>query len=744
MNLLDLMVKIGVDDDASRKIDGIASNIKGGLARAAKAGAIAIGTGIAAATAGVVAIGKQAFDAYANYEQLAGGVEKLFGSASDTVMQNAQRAYMTAGMSANQYMDQTMRFSASLIQSLGGNTEEAAHLADEAMIAMSDNVNVFGSSMEDVQNAFQGFAKQNYTMLDNLRLGYGGTKEEMERLIADAAAATDAQEALGLSVDANSLSFDNIVKAIQVVQYEQGIWGTTAEEASKTVQGSIAMTQAAWQNFLTELGKPVDEANISQRMEELIESATRVVENVTPVIERITAALVKHAPEIANGAMAIGAAILQGIIDGIAQALPGLPDFMRSELVQGIVDAWTPVIDKLREIGDTLGPYVQPALDMLWQVIQDAVLPAVARLGEAVSYFLEQFEPWAPHLMNVATIIGQVLLLVLAAFIDILAATFNIVGTVLEALMAFSDFIEGLPQTVSDMAQQVGQWFSDMDQKICDALDSAGQTVEGWKEDVTNWFTQLDEDMNQKFEDMKKAIGDWATETGAKAREGGQSFYDNVRARFDSAMAFIRSIPQQVSSFLANLPATMGFSGSSGMTALYDGLVGAWNWVTSFVTSIPSRISSMLGNLGNLLWSAGWNVLMGFYNGAVSAWNQMTGWLSSIGGWIQNLKGPLDYDKKLLIENGQAIMEGLNVGLKSGYEDVVDTVSGMGLGIATSMDVSANVVQTGGISGEIASLREELRQMRLVLNIDGRAFAEATVGEMDRAMGNMARRAVAR
>lgn len=714
MNLLDLMVKIGVDDDASRKIDGIAGNIKNGLTRAAKAGAIAIGAGVTAAAAGVVAIGKQAFDAYASYEQLAGGVEKMFGSAADTVMENAQKAYMTAGLSANEYMDQTMRFSAALIQSLGGNYEEAAHLADEAMMAMSDNVNVFGTDMVDVQNAFQGFAKQNYSMLDNLRLGYGQGKEEMQRLIADAAACTEAQEALGLSVDANSMSFDNIVKAIQVVQYEQGIWGTTAEEASKTVQGSITMTQAAWENFLTELGKPIDEADLSARLEELIESATTVVENVTPVIERITAALIEHAPEIAAGAMAIGAAILQGIIDGIVQALPGLPDFMQSDVVQGLADAWSPVIDKLREIGDTLAPYVQPALEHLWQVMQDSLIPALERLGEACAYFFEQLEPYAPYIMYTLVAALDLLIFTLSAIIDIIAAVINIVGTIIQVMSAFVDALQHPKRTLDELGRAMLGIVGVMSRDLQTALQNLVQVLLGMGGNLIMGLV-----------------------TGIRERGGMIA---------DVFLGFLDEMVAAVKGFLGIASPSTVFQGIGGdiIAGLYNGLVSMWYSVTGFIYSIPGNILAALGNMGNLLYNAGWNVLMGFYNGAVAAWNTMTGWLSSIGGWIQNLKGPLDYDRKLLIKNGMAIMQGLDEGLKSGYEDVVDTVSGMGLGISASMDVNPQGAQVGGITGEIASLREELRQMRLVLNIDGRAFAEATVGEMDRAMGNMARRAVAR
>ncbi|MFR8529940.1 MAG: hypothetical protein ACLVDB_01740 [Anaeromassilibacillus sp.] len=223
------------------------------------------------AVAGTV---KQSVEAYAAYEQNVGGIQKLFGNmgksleeyaamnntttdavasqwakledAQNTVLENANNAWKTAGMSANDYMQQVTSFSAALITSLGNDTQKAADYADMAMIDMSDNVNTFGSNMQDVQNAYQGFAKQNYTMLDNLKLGYGGTQSEMQRLIADASKLTDVQKELGVTVDGNSMSFSNIVAAIHVMQESMQIGGTTAREAATTIEGSINAMKSAW------------------------------------------------------------------------------------------------------------------------------------------------------------------------------------------------------------------------------------------------------------------------------------------------------------------------------------------------------------------------------------------------------------------------------------------------------------------------------------------------------------------
>ena len=189
--------------------------------------------GVAVAGAGAfVAVGTAAIKSYADFEQLKGGVETLFKDSADVLMGYADRAYQTAGLSANDYMETVTSFSASLLQSLGGDTEKAANYADQAIIDMSDNANKMGTSMEMIQNAYQGFAKQNYTMLDNLKLGYGGTKEEMQRLL------DDAEKISGIKYDISS--FADVTQAIHVIQTELGITGTTALEASSTIQGSAS------------------------------------------------------------------------------------------------------------------------------------------------------------------------------------------------------------------------------------------------------------------------------------------------------------------------------------------------------------------------------------------------------------------------------------------------------------------------------------------------------------------------
>lgn len=280
MNLFELFVKIGADvtganegiDGVKKKTQSLAQSIDKGLTTAAKVGIAGIGAGAAAAGALV----KQAVEAYGEYEQLVGGVETLFGDAAGTVQKNAAKAFKAAGMSANDYMSTAIAFSSSLIQSLGGDTAKAAEIADLAITDMSDNVNKMGTSVEMVQNAYRGFVRQNFTMLDNLALGYGGTKEEMKRLLADA------ERLSGVKYDITSLS--DIIKAIHVVQSELEITGTTAKESATTIQGSVKSVKAAWQNLI--VGVSDDNQDFDKLMDDFVDSVETAGDNMIPRVEK--------------------------------------------------------------------------------------------------------------------------------------------------------------------------------------------------------------------------------------------------------------------------------------------------------------------------------------------------------------------------------------------------------------------------------------------------------------------------
>lgn len=381
MNVFDLAAVLTLDssqyDKSLAEAKGNATTFGKGLANVGKV----VATGVAAGGAAIAALSTAAVKSYANYEQLAGGVKKLYQNASDEVMKYAQNAYATSGMSANQYMEQATSFSAALVNSLNGDFSAAAKQTDVAMRAISDNFNTFGGDISMIQGAFQGFAKQNYTMLDNLKLGYGGTKSEMSRLIDDA---NEYAQTIGMAGDLSIDSFSDIVTAIDLVQQKQHIAGTTAKEAGTTIEGSINMAKAAWENLLT--GFADSDADIGKLAGNFVDSVVTAAGNVVPRFIEALGGIAEGVPEIAirlkdafiaqAGSLAeAGMEMLNGIMKGltgnvsafIEMALPMIANFSESlrsnagklvdvginmimKIAQGIVNAMPTIIEQLPTI----------------------------------------------------------------------------------------------------------------------------------------------------------------------------------------------------------------------------------------------------------------------------------------------------------------------------------------------------------------------------------------------------------
>lgn len=383
--MFDLYAKITLDtsgyenglDNASGKASGFADKLKSGLATAAKVGAAAL----TAAATGMEALTKASIDQYAEYEQLVGGVDTLFKTASDKVQEYAANAYKTAGMSANEYMDTVTSFSASLLQSLGGDTEKAAQKADQAITDMADNANKMGTGMEMIQNAYQGFAKQNYTMLDNLKLGYGGTKEEMERLLADA------EKLSGQKFDISSYS--DIVDAIHVVQTEMGITGTTAKEAASTIQGSVSAAKSAWSNLIT--GIAADNADLDTLIGNFVSSVETAAGNIIPrvsvilggisqlvtsasttIIPMVITTITDNLPALLQAAVALVGALGQGIIDSLPAITQAAIDILFF-LANGLIENLPTLIDGIVQVTLTIVQMLTSP-DFLTQLIETAIL----------------------------------------------------------------------------------------------------------------------------------------------------------------------------------------------------------------------------------------------------------------------------------------------------------------------------------------------------------------------------------
>lgn len=373
-------------DDVGEAMDnaGEKTSVFGDMLKANLLGG-AIISGISALASATKELIGGAVEGYAEYEQLVGGVETLFKDSAGTVQDYANNAYKTAGLSANEYMETVTSFSASLLQSMGNDTAAAAEKADRAITDMSDNANKMGSDMSSIQNAYQGFAKQNYTMLDNLKLGYGGTKEEMQRLIDDANALNAAQ---GNYTSYTIESYADIVDAIHTVQTEMGITGTTALEASTTVEGSVNSMKSAWSNFVTGLGS--DNADISELSAQLIESVGTVAENVLPVVETV----------LKNIAEAVSNDGPEMIEQFVSYAIEKLPEIIKlglqmvlalvKGLVQNLPELWTAVLDMTAGIAQTILDALPDIIEVGKDIVRgvwEGIKAMASWIGEKVSGF---------------------------------------------------------------------------------------------------------------------------------------------------------------------------------------------------------------------------------------------------------------------------------------------------------------------------------------------------------------------
>lgn len=424
MNLFELFVKIGADtteankgiDEVGQKTSGLGEKLKSGLATAGK---VAV-AGVAAGATAIGALGTKAVAAYADYEQLVGGVETLFKDSQDQVMDYANNAYKTAGLSANEYMETVTSFSASLLQSLDGDTSAAADKANLAITDMSDNANKMGTDMTSIQNAYQGFAKANYTMLDNLKLGYGGTQAEMERLLADA------EKISGIKYDISS--YADIVDAIHVVQTEMGITGTTAEEAASTIQGSFGMMKSAWQNLVTGMADPSQDLGVlvGNFTESVVTFGNNVIPRIQELLPRIVEATTSLIGTVSEQLPAILGTVLPSLVEGA------------TNLVTGLMAALPSVLSVLADVAPNVINTLVPALIELLPQITQTGIDVIVSLAQGIADALPQLIPAAAEaIAEIARILTDP---------DNLSA---VIDAALEIILALVDgFMDAIPTLI--------------------------------------------------------------------------------------------------------------------------------------------------------------------------------------------------------------------------------------------------------------------------------------------------------
>lgn len=649
MDLLDLMVKIGVDDQASSKIDNLAGKVTDTFGKAASVAAKGVAAGVAAVTAATGAITKSSLDAYGAYEQNVGGIQKLFGNmgksldeyaeltgnavdavaekwgvleqSQNMVLQNAANAYKNAGMSANQYMEQVTGFSAALITSLGNDTVAAANYAEMAMVDMSDNANTFGTDMESIQWAYQGFAKQNYTMLDNLKLGYGGTKEEMQRLISDASKMTDVQKKLGVTVDESSLSFDNIVAAIHVMQESMQIGGTTAREAATTIEGSVNMMKAAWENWLTGLGD--SDADMAQLTDNLVKSFETAAENVVPRVAIILGTLLGSVPGIVAEVGPVAAQALQdtfmtaaqtfhdilpqeaqsaldgaietfkgsGLADAVGNALSGIAEFgaKAADGISQLAESFdeTSAMEAAATVIDTVAGFIGHLADQAGEYL----MPVLEAAGEALSAFFQAVADAQVWLEPLATFLGDVLVAALEIVVAAFTFAVDTVTLLVNAVTEFVNFLLEAPANIQSFVDQVGAFFGQLPGLVGGFLAGVIASIGAWVASIVaqavqagsqflssvgSFFGQLPGQVGGFLSSVIGTVGGWVSSMGGKAAEAASTFGSNL---INGLMGIIGQAQS---------------AGSAIVQGLIDGIMGMIGAAGDAIGSVVDRIASFL------------------------------------------------------------------------------------------------------------------------------------------------------
>lgn len=684
----------------------------------AKVSVAAAKIGVVAATivaTGLTAMTKSAVEQYADYEQLVGGVETLFKDSSDKVVEYANNAYKTAGLSANEYMDTVTSFSASLLQGLEGDTAQAAEYANLAITDMSDNANKMGTSMEMIQNAYQGFAKQNYTMLDNLKLGYGGTASEMARLINDSGVLGDTMTVTADNV--NSVSFDKMIEAIHVVQTNMDITGTTAKEAATTIQGSIGMVKSAWANLLIGMADPSQDMGVL--MNNLVDSAMAVADNLVPriadtlprVVTGLSQLTQKLAPYIPHLIEQLLPSLIQGATSLLSEVVNNLPGILETllpgiggELGQSISTALNSVFSTLTSILPSILQLVGPVLTTLstllnlllppmMQIIQ-AVLPPLTNL---INILLPPVTQIIQSLLPVLMAILQPILELLQPFLAMLTPIIDLVMQVVTPLTDLINMILPLLAEILSMLMEdylnvlkpILEWYCKMLSGTLKAAIKLIVTVinnckesfaAAWRGIKKAWnaapefFSNIGSNIKGAF----AYVGTWFSDIFSKA-------YNGVKNKFSPIVNFFSETWQKIKNIFSKVG-----------TAIADGLKGA---VTSAVNAILSKATGII------------NGFIRAINSAISILNKIPKVSISR---IDELDAPQLAEGGVLKRGQVGILEG------NGAEAVVPLEKNTGWIKKVAEDMAE---ATGGaVTGDSESLKVLYKILEIIRHIDDNMY----------------------
>lgn len=705
-------------------------------------------------------LGRSALDSVGQLEQNVGGVETLFGDAADAVIASADRAYQTAGMSANDYMSTVTSFSASLLQSLGGNTEEAAKVADMAIIDMADNANKMGTSMDMIQNAYQGFAKQNYTMLDNLKLGYGGTKTEMERLLADA------EKLTGVKYDINNLN--DVYQAIHAVQEEMGITGTTAKEAASTLEGSMASAKAAWDNFMNGSG------DADQLADAFATAADNIVKNLAEIIPRFAetlpalgGAIIAQIPglvaAIVPAVLSAGQSVLKqlqdavldfdfagtadkvvqmitgfiegdglgslldtlvtiftGIVNGISSMLPSLlPALIEliSYVVTSLLDQLPAILDCALELILGLAQGILAALPVLIEALPEVISSIVEFLISAVPQIIDAGIELLMALVDALPVIIDALVdalpqiikatvtALIAAAPQIVKAGIKLLGALIEAIpvivvelaKAVPDIVAAIIDVLAELPGLIGEVFAEI---VTDLVEWGQQMLSNASMAMSNMLSQV----NSIIQELPGKIWTHLVNAVNKVIAWGQQMVSNASTAASNMLSkvsgIIQQLPGKVWDYLSQAAQKVVTWGTQLAQKGAAAATQLFNSIVNGLSSLPSKMAEI-----------GSNIVSGIWNGISSGWDWLTNKVSDLANSLldaaKDALGINSPSEEFADEVGRWIMPGAGKGLDKSMPATLKDMKAKAGELVSAMraEMSASVGQLSVGASHAAGLR---------------------------------------
>lgn len=662
------------DTEISEK--GFNKGIKN-LGNIAQGGLKVLAGSVAGIAAGFGVMTKSALDSFASLEQNIGGVETLFKDSAQKVIDSAENAYKTAGLSANAYMETVTSFSASLLQSLGKDTEKAADYADRAIIDMSDNANKMGTSMEMIQNAYQGFAKQNYTMLDNLKLGYGGTASEMYRLLQDAANLNEEFASTAkFSMDSKGhleANFADITEAIHIVQTEMGITGTTAKEASETISGSIASAKGAFDNFLNGTGSP----------EALAESMVTAGKNVLRGLGEIVPRLLQTLPEVGkliqeNLVNSLSGDSMQKIVEAGKNAVMSLIDGMLASVPTIIPVA----LNFVKLIADTVITNVPTLIQKGYELLSNLVYGFVKAIPEALPKILDFVQGIGDKLAEAAPILIQKGFELLQKLVEgIITAVPILISRVPEIISTFANIInDNFPTILMKGAQLLGQLVLGLIQSIPTLIANIPKIISAIVDTLMAFqWLNLGRGIIKFLGDGIGAMKDFVVKKGFEILIG-------------------------LKNTLMNLPSTLANIGRTAVSGLGNAISAGISWVKNAAGNIVSAIVNTIKSIPGGMLSIGKDIVKGLWNGI----SDMTGWVidkiqgfgESVLGGIKDFFGIHSPSRVMRDEVGKYMAQGVGVGFEknipikqmtAGMKKAIGKIQTAAIGVTSTMPMTAKV-----------------------------------------------------